>query len=164
MNLSSLYALNCFKQFQGFILGHLYQKKFDKEKSWTISSLHVWFSMTRWLDIYQDFELYQVFVSQNLWILSNFVHNKCITQEKSVLFLCYHLLTGNISTIFQDVLLWALILHLILFQVLNMNNSFWVNFIIITVIKVNVIKICTKNNYFITVTLPKLKWHYQNFH
>ena len=55
------------------------------------------------------FELYQVFVWQNVSIPLTRI--KSITQEKSVLFLFSHILTYKNSTIFWDATLLALILH-----------------------------------------------------
>ena len=53
--ISSLCALNCFKYFQIDILGQMSKNNQTRKKIWTISNLHVWFFMIKWLDIHKDF-------------------------------------------------------------------------------------------------------------
>ena len=52
--ISSLYVLNHFKYFQIYILGHLPQQNPAIKIFWIISSLHVWFSITKRIDIHKN--------------------------------------------------------------------------------------------------------------
>ena len=53
--ISSLYVLNCFEYFLINILGQMSQKDQARNVFWTISILHAWFSVSKWLDIHKDF-------------------------------------------------------------------------------------------------------------
>ena len=50
--MSSLLVLNCFKCFLVYILGHLSQN--SKKSFLTISSSHIYFSVSKWQDIHKD--------------------------------------------------------------------------------------------------------------
>ena len=94
-------------------------------------------------------------------MLRNCKHTKCITQQKSCLFLFSHLLTCKNSTIFWDAKLLRLILYLPFFKCFTFFkftmpnkkpdkiNNIRTIFIKI-IIKINSVKIYTKNTYFIT--------------